>query len=122
METMQIDLWWQSIPQDVKERLFEYGLTENVWQRTDHITKENFRKLCLLNPKPQIDSKDRSLVIEVVGELGDIVLMEKNNLPLEDMCNDDGDFLDAYQEEFNQIYDRIESILRAESEFKLQSL
>lgn len=40
METMHIDLWWQSLPQDIKGGLYEYGLMENVWQRADRSTKE----------------------------------------------------------------------------------
>ncbi len=114
MATIQIDLWWQSLSQNVKGDLFEYGLTENVWQRAEDATKENFRKLYLLNPKSRIDSEDRSLVIGVVSELSDIILMENNNLPMEYMCNTDGEFLEVYQDEFNQIYDRIESIMQAD--------
>lgn len=30
------------------------------------------------------------------------------------MCNADGEFLEVYQEEFNQIYDRIETIIQAD--------
>lgn len=111
METTQIDLWWQSLPQNVKGCLSEYGLTENVWQRADYSTKEKFRNLYLLNPKPRIDSEDRSLVIEVVSELSDIILMENNNLPMEYMCNADGEFFEVYQEEFNRIYDRMEEMI-----------
>ncbi len=111
MKTMQIDMWWQSLPQNVKEYLSGYGLTENVWQRATPSVKEYFRKLYLLNPKPQVDSENRSLVIEVVSELSDIVLMENNNLPMEYMCNADGEFLEVYQEEFNRIYDRMEAIM-----------
>ncbi len=114
MKTMQIDMWWQSLSQNVKEYLSGYGLTDNVWQRADNSTKENFRQLYLLNPKPQIDSEDRSLVIEVISELSAILLMENNNLPMEYMCNADGEFLEVYQEEFNQIYDRIETIILAD--------
>ncbi len=111
METIQIDLWWQSFPQDVKEGLSEYGLTENVWHKADYSTKENFRKLYQLNPRPHVDSENRSLVIEVVSELSDIILMENNNLPMEYMCNADGEFFEVYQEEFNRIYDRIEETI-----------
>ncbi len=111
MATMQIDLWWQSLPQNIKGGLSEYGLTENVWQRADYSTKENFRKLYLLPPKPRIDSEDRNLVIEVVSELSDIILMENNNLPMEYMCNADGEFFEPYQEEFNRIYDRMEEMI-----------
>ncbi len=32
---------------------------------------------------------------------------------MEYMCNADGEFFEVYQDEFNQIYDRIESILKA---------
>ncbi len=114
MKTMQIDMWWQSLPQNVKEYLSGYGLTENVWQRATSSVKESFRKLYLSNPKPQVDSENQSLVIEVVSELSDIILMENNNLPMEYMCNADGEFFEVYQDEFNQIYDRIESIMLAD--------
>ncbi len=37
--------------------------------------------------------------------------MENNNLPMEYMCNADGEFFEVYQEEFNRIYDRIEETI-----------
>uniref|UniRef100_A0AB33IML2 RteC protein n=1 Tax=Prevotella sp. GTC17253 TaxID=3236793 RepID=A0AB33IML2_9BACT len=55
--------------------------------------------------------RDRSQTIEAVTFLTDAILVRKNDIPLEEMCNEDGEFLNHYQEQFNRLYDRIENIL-----------
>lgn len=54
---------------------------------------------------------ERSLLIETVCGLADIALVKENGLPLEDMCDDEGEFLEEYQDQFNTVYDRYEAVL-----------
>ena len=53
---------------------------------------------------------ERSLLIETVCGLADIALVKENGLPLEDMCDDEGEFLEEYQDQFNTVYDRYEAV------------
>ncbi len=48
---------------------------------------------------------------EVACELADMALVGKHGIPIEEMCDDAGEFLDVYQDEFNDLYDDIERIL-----------
>ena len=55
---------------------------------------------------------ERSLLIETVCGLADIAPREKEAaLRLEDMCDDEGNFLEEYQKQFNTVYDRYEAVL-----------
>lgn len=58
-----------------------------------------------------IDGRQRSLLIEASCELANMMLTEKHSIPIEDMCDDHGEFTDFYQSEFDGLYDSIEKIL-----------
>lgn len=60
-----------------------------------------------------MNAGDLGLLMETACELGNMMLAEKHAIPVEDMCDDNGEFTDAYQEEFDRLYDRIEDILIA---------
>uniref|UniRef100_A0AB33IXX4 Uncharacterized protein n=1 Tax=Prevotella sp. GTC17254 TaxID=3236794 RepID=A0AB33IXX4_9BACT len=97
----------------LKETLAEYGLPLSAWQDIPAEMQERIQTVSLA--MSWIDNagqdKDRSLTIEAVTFLTDVILTRRNNLPLEEMCNVDGEFLNHYQEQFNRLYDRIENIL-----------
>ena len=57
---------------------------------------------------PENKDEERSLTIGIVSELADLALVNQHGKPLEEMCNDNGEFLEEYQEQFNRIYDKIE--------------
>lgn len=59
----------------------------------------------------RMNAGDLSLLMETACELGNMMLAEKHAIPMEDMCDDNGEFTEAYQEEFNRRYDEIEEIL-----------
>ena len=61
--------------------------------------------------KIQIDGRQRSLLIETACELADMIMTAKYGIPIEDMCNGDGEFTETYQCDFDNIYDRVETIL-----------
>jgi len=48
------------------------------------------------------------MLIEIVCELADMELCRTNKKTLDEMCNAYGVFLEEYQDQFNQIYDRLE--------------
>ncbi len=58
-----------------------------------------------------MDGRQRSLLIETACELTDMILTAKYGIPIEDMCNEDGEFTDFYQSEFDGLYDSIEKVL-----------
>lgn len=92
-------------------RLFsECGLADDCWQQTDgYLQKEIYRLYLHQSGKlPKNEDEERSLTIGIVSELADLALVNQHGKPLEEMCNDDGEFLEEYQEQFNRIYDKIE--------------
>lgn len=58
-----------------------------------------------------MDGRQRSLLIETACELTGMILRAKYGIPIEDMCNEDGEFTDFYQSEFDGLYDSIEKVL-----------
>ena len=59
-----------------------------------------------------IEPSERSSILnEVACKLADLTLVKKHGIPLEDMCNENGEFIEPYQEESNSLYDRIEKVL-----------
>lgn len=97
----------------LKETLAEYGLPLSAWQDIPAEMQERIRTVSLAMSR--IDNagldRDRPQTIEAVTFLTDAILVRKNDIPLEEMCNEDGEFLNHYQEQFNRLYDRIENIL-----------
>ena len=49
--------------------------------------------------------EERTLLNEIACGLGDLALVRKNGIALEEMCNGNGEFYDEYQEQFNILYD-----------------
>ena len=97
----------------LQEALVEYGLPLSAWQDIPVGMQDRIQTILLAMAK--IDNagqdRDRSQTIETVTFLADTILVRKNDIPLEEMCNEDGEFLNCYQEQFNRLYDRIENIL-----------
>ncbi|MDY3143048.1 MAG: hypothetical protein SOW30_10265 [Parabacteroides sp.] len=58
-----------------------------------------------------IHGRPRSLLIETSCELADTMLSERHGIPIEDMCDENGEFTDFYQSEFDGLYDSIEKVL-----------
>jgi len=58
-----------------------------------------------------MDGRQRSLLIETSCELTNMMLSERHGLPIEDMCDENGEFTDFYQSEFGGLYDNIEKVL-----------
>lgn len=110
MNIKELNAWWQLQPQELKQELVKCGLPDDFWQQTDGSTKKGIHKLCLSRDggQPMSFDRERSLASEVVCCLADMALTARNRIPLEDMCNEEGEFLEEYQEQFNRIYDNLE--------------
>ena len=55
--------------------------------------------------------EERTLLNEIACGLGDLALVRKNGIALEEMCNGNGEFYDEYQEQFNILYDNYGHII-----------
>lgn len=58
-----------------------------------------------------MNGRQRSLLIETSCELANMMLSERHGIPIEDMCDENGEFTDFYQSEFDGLYDNIEKVL-----------
>ncbi len=93
----------------IEQRLMECGVSSDLWEQVNDRHKE-----CIvstgLHMKP-LSSERSSILNEVACKLADLTLVKKHGIPLEDMCNENGEFIEPYQDEFDALYDRIEKAL-----------
>lgn len=110
MEMQDFEKWKVEKTEEMNRLFSQYGVTTDFWQQADRQFHTDIHKLYLLKSGelPENTDEERSLLIGIVSELADLVLVNRHGIPLEDMCNDDGEFLEEYQEQFNQIYDKME--------------
>lgn len=110
MEMQDFEKWKAEKTEEMNRLFSGCGFANDFWQRTDgQLRKEIYRLYLFKSGKlPHSRDEERSLTIEIVSELADLALVNQHGIPLEDMCNDDGEFLEEYQEQFNRIYDKIE--------------
>ncbi|MFS2717032.1 hypothetical protein AAH068_19180 [Bacteroides uniformis] len=102
---------WKTEKTEAMNRLFSgCGFANDFRQRADgQLRKEIYRLYLYKSGKlPENKDEERSLTIGIVSELADLALVNQHGKPLEEMCNDNGEFLEEYQEQFNRIYDKIE--------------
>ena len=112
MDTRKMDRWWYALPEEIRKRLYVQEGTD-VWNDLDMPARAALFRYCRMKIFGIGENGDmeRSLLIEAVCGLADIALVKGNGLPLEDMCDDEGEFLEEYQEQFNTVYDRYEAVL-----------
>ena len=86
---------------------------EQSWQKFGLETKILIYNYAILkeNALPLGFDCERDIVIEIAGEFADIAMEMLNGKSVEDMCDPEGQFLEKYQDQFNRIYDDIESNL-----------
>ena len=107
METKSLNEWWDKQPDELKQA-FTF-LPDERWEEADLYLRINIRNYCCLKKDKLLpEDKERSMLIEIVCELTDTELCRTNNKTLDEMCDADGAFLEEYQDQFNQIYDRLE--------------
>lgn len=109
----KLNIWWKSLPQRIRLAYSVYPDLERFWSRLDISTKKNLYNYTIIRENNiQINEDDeRSLLIETMTELAALALEFLFDKPLEDMCDDEGCYLDKYQKEFNRLYDGIEDVI-----------
>lgn len=91
----------------IEQRLMECDVSSDLWKQVSDSHKRIIIPIGLY-----IEPSERSSILnEVACKLADLTLVKKHGIPLEDMCNENGEFVEPYQEEFNSLYDRIENAL-----------
>lgn len=91
----------------IEQRLMECGVSSDLWEQVNDSHKRIIIPIGLY-----IEPSERSSILnEVACKLADLTLVKKHGIPLEDMCNENGEFVEPYQDEFDALYDRIEKAL-----------
>lgn len=110
MEIQDFEKWKTEKTGEMNRLFSECGLGNDFWQQADGYLQKEIYRLYLHQSGKLLENKDeeRSLTIRIVSELADLALVNQHGKTLEEMCNDDGEFLEEYQEQFNRIYDKIE--------------
>jgi len=91
----------------IEQRLMECDVSSDLWKLVSDSHKRIIIPIGLY-----IEPSERSSILnEVACKLADLTLVKKHGIPLEDMCNENGEFVEPYQEEFNSLYDWIENAL-----------
>lgn len=93
----------------IEQRLMECGVSSDLWGQVSDSYKERIVSIGLYM-KP-LSSERNCILNEVACKLADLTLIKKYGIAIEDMCNENGKFVEPYQEEFNSLYDRIENAL-----------
>lgn len=110
------DSWWQQQPERLQQLLAGEDTPDRFWQKLDENMKSLIHDYCIQKANDGTLDEDakRSMVIEIVSEIADHTLCSQTGIPLENMCNSDGEFLEQFQDRFNKIYDEIENRLNHE--------
>lgn len=113
MEMQDFEKWKTEKTEEMNRLFSGCGFVNDFWGRADGQLQEEIYRLYLhqSGKLPENKDEERSLTIGIVSELADLALVKQHGIPLEEMCNDDGEFLDEYQEQFNRIYDKIEDVV-----------
>ena len=112
MNTDNVNKWWRSLPESIRLKLSGHGITD-ILQEPDTSVQPTLYRYARLRAVGTEKDKDeeRSLLNEVACGLSDLALAGNNGMALEDMCNEDGEFLEEYQEQFDKLYDHYEETL-----------
>lgn len=107
MEPNDLNEWWAGQPDELKRAftLFPTGR----WEECDLFLRIAIRNYCCLKEGRLLpEDKERPMLSEIACELADLELCRITGKPLEDMCDEEGAFLEEYQDRFDRIYDTIE--------------
>lgn len=112
MDANNISEWWRSLPESIRLKLSGHGVTD-ILQEPDTSVRAALYKYARLRAIGTEKDKDeeQSLLNEIACGLSDLALAGNNGMALEDMCNEDGEFLEEYQEQFDKLYDHYEETL-----------
>ena len=112
MNTDNVSKWWRSLPENIRLKLSGDGITDILQEPDTSVRAALYRyaRLRVVGTEKDKD-EEQSLLNEVACGLSDLALAGNNGMALEDMCNEDGEFLDEYQEQFDKLYDHYEETL-----------
>ena len=107
------DEWWYSATSEIKSLFSDYPTeTEQAtfWEQLQESDRDSiYQYYQYKTGKIELQEDDaHSLLMEIICELADIALEKEYNIPREEMCNNEGSFLEKYQDKFNDLYDDIE--------------
>ena len=104
MDTENLNKWWYSLPEEIRKKLYVQE-NINVWKDLDMSTRVAMFRYCRMKifGIGKNGDMERSLLIETVCGLADIALVKRSGIALEDMCDDEGNFLEEYQKQFKPV-------------------
>lgn len=117
MDTNNLDKWWYGLPENTRQAIGN----DEIWEKLDMPSRSALHRYSLLRIYGTAKDRDeeRTLLNEIACGLGDLALVRKNGIALEEMCNGNGEFYDEYQEQFDILYDNYGHIYR---KYKLAGL
>ena len=103
MDTNNLDKWWYGLPGNTRQAIGNDG----IWEKLDMPSRSALHRYSRLRIYGTAKDRDeeRTLLNEIACGLGDLALVRKNGIALEEMCNGNGEFYNEYQEQFNILYD-----------------
>ena len=112
MNTNNVSKWWRSLPESIRLKLSGHGVTD-ILQKPDTSVRAALYKYARLRTigTEKDKNKEHSLLNEVACGLSGLALAGNNRMALADMRNEDGEFLEEYQEQFDKLYDHYEKTL-----------
>ena len=107
MEPKNLNEWWEKQPDGLKQAFLLFP--DKRWKEADLFLRISIRNYCCLKKDGLLpEDRERTMLSEIVCELADMELCHITGKSLEDMCDEEGDFLEEYQDRFDRIYDTIE--------------
>ena len=96
MDTNNLDKWWYGLPENTRQAIGDDG----IWEKLDMPSRSALHRYSLLRIYGTAKDRDeeRTLLNEIACGLGDLALVRKNGIALEEMCNGSGEFYDEYQD------------------------
>lgn len=107
MKPEKLNGWWAGQPDELKRAFTLFP--DKRWEECDLFLRSAIHNYCCLKEERQLpEDEERPMLGEIVCELADMELCRVTGKPLEDMCDEEGAFLEEYQDRFDRIYDTIE--------------
>lgn len=119
MENIQIatvNEWWKALAMDVKLLIigiYDEDEADIFWKHLFVSDQQNiyqWRQAEAGNIDLCEDDK-HSLLMEIVSELAELTMEREFNVSSDEMYNEEGNYLEKFQDRFNDLYDEIEDRL-----------
>lgn len=109
----KLNIWWKAQPEHIKRAFSVFPSYELSWSKYPLMLKMGIYNYCIIKENGIDTAPDtlRSMVMDMTCDLSDFALEYINGKDVETMSDNEGGFLEKYQEQFNRIYDDIESLI-----------